>query len=95
MENIITIQTSDSEFIETVKDIRDAAVTPLNTKSFDGMAELTSLVITVTPLIVRELSKIIVAQINAKKSIKVVKGGTEISGLSKDEIIEVLNSISK
>ena len=95
MNNIVVIQVRDEELINEIKLLCKNNVTELETKDFDGNGDVISLLVVIIPFIVKELSKILVSSIEAKKNIHILHNGTEISGLSKNEMIAMLEKIAE
>lgn len=65
----------------------------IETKGFDGFSEVISLLVYLTPVSIPVLGKVIIEHIRSRKEIRVIHRGTEISGLSPDNVIKVLEAL--
>ncbi len=95
MQNAITIQINkdDNSFIDLINTEKDLEFAKLETSSFDGQSEVITLVITLTPMILTFLGKIISDQIKSKKYVKVIYKGIQIQGISEKNVSNIINEI--
>jgi hypothetical protein len=89
----IQVQKHDRAIIEELTANKDMSVTKLETSSFDGQSEIVTLVITVTPMVLTFLGKILIEQIRARKYVKVVYKGVQIQGINESTVADILAKI--
>jgi len=89
----LQVHKQDSAIIEELTANLDVPVTKLETSSFDGQSEIVTLVITIAPMVLTFLGKIITEQIRARKYIKVVYNGVQIQGITEDNAAAILEKI--
>jgi len=95
MTESIVIELTDEEVAKEIAAIDPTNFQIVKSRGFDGINDVISVVAVLSGVVVRELSKVIVATIERKKSIRVIHKGTEIAGLSKEELIRVLEKLSE
>lgn len=89
----LQVHKQDSAILEELTANLDVPVTKLETSSFDGQSEIVTLVITIAPMVLTFLGKIITEQIRARKYIKVVYNGVQIQGITEDNAVAILEKI--
>ena len=89
----IQVQKQDSAIIEALTANQDLPVTKLETSSFDGQSEILTLVITITPMLLTFIGKILTEQIRARKYIKVVYKGVQIQGITESSVADILSKV--
>jgi hypothetical protein len=89
----VQIQKSDSDFLELIAQDNKLEYEELETSSFDGQSEIVTLVITVTPMVLGFLGKIITAQIQSKRYIKVIYKGMQIQGMSEENATKLIQEM--
>jgi len=95
VENTISVQVqkNDMEFINSIDSEKSVNCTILETSSFDGQSEIVTILLTVTPLVLTFLGKIISEQIKAKKHVKIIYKGVQIQGIDEKNVTKILNEI--
>lgn len=83
----------DEELIGEIETL-PVMVQRYTTKHFDADTVFVSLLVSVLPSVVMQISNIIVSIMERNKNIKVKYEGVEIQGLSKEDIIELLNKVA-
>jgi hypothetical protein len=88
----IAIEVSDAQALEQLQLLgKDANGFSSAHQGIDGVQILTA-VMTLGPLVIHGIVKIVLAQIAAKKHVRVLIDGVEIRGVSEEALMEVLQS---
>ncbi|QXL96535.1 hypothetical protein AUM97_013485 [Cronobacter sakazakii] len=87
----IAIEVSDVQVLEELETLsKDADGFSSEHQGIDGV-QLFTAVMTLGPLVINGIVKIVLAQI-ARKHVRVIVDGTEISGVSEKTLMDILNS---
>lgn len=91
---IILVDEKSPELVEKVKKVEGIS-TELRDNNFDGDQTMLAFLITVTPVVITQLAGIIkiIIQNSSKGKIKI--DGIEIEGFTYEEVMEILEKISK
>lgn len=89
----IQIQRKDQDFLSAVKAEPDIEFIELETSSFDGQSEILTLVVTLTPVVIGLIGRIISQQLKARRYVKVVYQGLQIQGLSDASATRLIESL--
>ncbi|ELY4259094.1 hypothetical protein SMZ27_003223 [Cronobacter sakazakii] len=88
----IAIEVSDVQVLEELETLsKDADGFSSEHQGIDGV-QLFTAVMTLGPLVINGIFKIVLAQIAARKHVRVIVDGTEISGVSEKTLMDILNS---
>jgi len=88
----VLIETADQELAKEHLDGEDFAV--FTKSNFGGEMEIFAFLLGLTPLIVDKVFSLYLAHVEANKHIKIKVDGIEITGLPKEEALELLNDLS-
>ena len=91
----IQIQKSDIDFLKALEQIPEVDFTALQTSSFDGQSEIITLLVTISPLIIAQIGKILSEQLKARRYVKIVYKGTQIQGMTDKDATRVLEMLIK
>lgn len=96
MSNVISIQVqkSDSNILDKFDSVKDVNTLKLESSSFDGQAEIITLIVTLTPIALTFLGKILSEQIKAKRYVKVVYKGVQIQGVNEKNVAKIIKEIT-
>ncbi len=89
----LQVQKDDFDFMNCLSSEKSIRYTALETSSFDGQSEIVTLLITITPMILTFLGKVISEQIKAKKYVKVVYKGVQLQGIDEKNAEKIIKSI--
>jgi hypothetical protein len=89
----VQIQKSDSDFLELIAQDDKLEYEQLETSSFDGQSEIVTLVITLTPMVLGFLGKIITEQIRSERYVKVIYEGVQVQGLSEENATRLIQKM--
>jgi hypothetical protein len=88
----IAIEVSDEQALEQLELLgKDANGFSSKHQGIDGIQIFTA-VMTLGPLVIRGIVKVVLAEIAAKKHVRVVVDGVEIRGVSEEVLLEILQS---
>jgi len=90
----IEFDKADSELTEAFSKFERNIIEKFETKNFDLDSNTIALLIAVSPVIVTELARVITSAIEKKKNIKVKLKGMEFEGLSKEDVIGLLQELA-
>jgi hypothetical protein len=96
MKNVIPIQIQkdDANTLDKFESKKDVDSVKLETSSFDGQSEIITLIVTLTPIALTFLGKVITEQIKAKKYVKVIYKGVQIQGVNEKNVAKILKEIT-
>jgi len=96
MSNVISIQVqkNDSNILDKFDSVKDVNTIKLESSSFDGQAEIITLIVTLTPIALTFLGKILSEQIKAKRYVKVVYKGVQIQGVNEKNVAKIIKEIT-
>ena len=96
MSNVISIQVqkNDSNILDKFDSVKDVNTIKLESSSFDGQAEIITLIVTLTPIALTFLGKILSEQIRAKRYVKVVYKGVQIQGVNEKNVAKIIKEIT-
>ena len=96
MSNVISIQVqkNDSNILDRFDSVKDVNTLKLESSSFDGQAEIITLIVTLTPIALTFLGKILSEQIKAKRYVKVVYKGVQIQGVNEKNVAKIIKEIT-
>ncbi len=94
-DNAVSIQVlkNDSAFKNQITNNESISHIKLETSSFDGQSEVLTFLISLTPLAMVCLTKILVEQIRSKRYVKLIYKGLQIQGLNEKNIESTLKKI--
>ena len=92
MVNIV-VETSELAIAEELKKIQPEDIHIVRNNSLDGDPGEFSVLVILSALIIRQVSRIIVSAIESKKYIKVKARGIEIEGVSEKSLPEVIAAL--
>ena len=94
-KNIISIQImkDDEAVINLFESEAMLDFQKLESSSFDGQSEIITLLVTLTPMVLAFIGKVISDQIRSKKHIKIVYKGIQIQGIDESNAMEIINKI--
>lgn len=88
----IAIEVSDAQVLAQLELLgKDANGFSSELQGIDGVQIFTA-VMTLGPLVIHGIVKVVLAQIAAKKHVRVLVDGIEIRGVSEDALLEILQS---
>jgi hypothetical protein len=88
----VQIQKDDIAFRQRLKEAPGPSH-ELETSSFDGQSEIVTILLTLTPVVVAFLGKVISEQIKARRYVKVVYRGMQLQGLSDENAIRLIEKL--
>lgn len=65
------------------------------TRKWDASTELITILVALTPVIIAEISKILICLIDAKKDVEIEYKGIKFKGFKKEEVYEILDQLEK
>lgn len=89
----VQIQKRDSDFLGLISQDDKLEYEQLETSSFDGQSEIVTLVITLTPMVLGFLGKIIAEQIRSKRYVKVIYEGVQVQGISEENATKLIQKM--
>lgn len=94
-DNMLTVEflSEDTQSLAELKSL-PTEIKEYKTKHFDADPVIVTLLVSITPIVVNQLGKVIISIINKNKNVKVKYKGMEIQGLSADQILKLLDKIS-
>ncbi|MFT7405703.1 hypothetical protein [Zhongshania sp.] len=90
----IQVQNDDEEILKTFNSEADLDFLKLETSSFDGQSEIVTLLVTLTPMALTFLGKVITEQIKSKRYVKVIYKGVQIQGVNEKNVAKILEEIT-
>lgn len=96
MSNVISIQVqkNDSNILDRFDSEKDVNTLKIESSSFDGQSEIITLIVTLTPIALTFLGKILSEQIKAKRYVKVVYKGVQIQGVDEKNVAKIIKEIT-
>lgn len=91
----VQIQKTDREFIERLSALNGVVSAVLETSSFDGLSEIVSIIVTLTPAAAALIGKLVTEQIRSRRYIKIVCRGVQIQGLSEKSAAAILSKLAE
>lgn len=88
----VQIQKDDTAFRQRLKEA-PSVYHELETSSFDGQSEIVTVLLTLTPIVVAFLGKVISDQIKARRYVKVIYRGMQIQGLSDENATKLIEKL--
>ncbi|UTH74201.1 hypothetical protein [Chromobacterium sp. IIBBL 290-4] len=89
----IQVQKNDEDFLQAMRAETEIGFVELETSSFDGQSEITTVVVTLTPLVIGLIGRIVSQQLKARRYIKVVYKGLQIQGLSDENATRLIEKL--
>ena len=89
----IELPTVDEDVIKELTETHTSNVTVVHLKKFHGPADLTQVLIALTPLLIPVIAKIVIEQIRSRKYIVVKHKDTVVQGISEQNITQVLEQL--
>lgn len=89
----IQLQKNDSDFFNYLDSNKLFSYTKLETSSFDGQSEVVTILVTLTPIVLTFLGKLISEQIKAKKYVKIIYKGVQIKGVDEKNAAKILKEL--
>lgn len=89
----IQVQKDDLDFFDKLKSENSLPYTKLETSSFDGQSEVVTILLTLTPVVLTFLGKIITEQLRAKKYVKIIHKGVQIQGVDEKNAAKILKEL--
>ena len=90
---IFEMKKDDIEYANKLMNICDENTGILSPHSFSGIDDIIAIGIIVTPMLLKEISKIIVEMIKKDKRVRVKVGDIEIDGLTEENALKKLEDI--
>jgi hypothetical protein len=90
----IQVQHDDEELLKTFNSEPDVDFIKLETSSFDGQSEIVTLLVTLTPMALTFLGKVISEQIKSKRYVKIIYKGVQIQGVNEKNVAKMLEEIT-
>lgn len=96
MSNVISIQVQKNDFniLDKFDSVKDVNTIKLESSSFDGQAEIITLIVTLTPIALTFLGKILSEQIKSKRYVKIVYKGVQIQGVNEKNVAKIIKEIT-
>ncbi len=89
----IQVQKDDRDFFDTLNSENSLPYTKLETSSFDGQSEVVTVLLTLTPVVLTFIGKIISEQLRAKKYVKIIHKGVQIQGVDEKNVAKILKGL--
>jgi hypothetical protein len=89
----VQVQKNDQNILDLFKAEVDMDYFELETSSFDGQSEIVTLVITLAPLVIALVGKIVSEQIKKQRYIKVIYKGLQIQGMSDENVTRLIEKL--
>lgn len=89
----VQVQKDDVEFLSVVRGTSELESFELETSSFDGQSEIVTVVLTLAPMVIGLIGKLVTEQIRARRYIKVVYKGVQIQGLSDENATHLIEKL--
>lgn len=87
------VQKDDLDFFDQLNSEDSLQYTKLETSSFDGQSEVVTILLTLTPVVLTFLGKIITEQLRAKKYVKIIHKGVQIQGVDEKNAAKILKEL--
>jgi hypothetical protein len=95
MKAVIEVLKAEKTAFDEMKTVDPDSIDIVEVKRFGGDADLIQAIVTITVTTIPVLGSIISKLIDKKKSVKIKVNGVEITGLTKDNVREILEEIRK
>lgn len=89
----VQVQKDDAKFLDAVRNASELESFELETSSFDGQSEIVTVVLTLAPMAIGLIGKLVTEQIRARRYIKIVYKGVQIQGLSDENATHLIEKL--
>jgi hypothetical protein len=89
----VQVQKDDTKFLDAVRNASELESFELETSSFDGQSEIVTVVLTLAPMAIGLIGKLVTEQIRARRYIKIVYKGVQIQGLSDENATHLIEKL--
>lgn len=93
IEISLQIDATDADFQSQLSSNPNVKYFRLETSRFDGQADVITLVVTLTPVVLAFLGKVITEQLKSRKNVKIIYKGTQVSGVSEKNAQKILQDL--
>ncbi len=90
----IQVQNDDEEILKKFDHDPEIDFVKLETSSFDGQSEIVTLLVTLTPMVLTFLGKVITEQIKSKRYVRVIYKGVQIQGINEKNVATIIKEIT-
>jgi hypothetical protein len=87
----LTLQIEDRAIADAMIALDPGRIREIRSRSFDGAEPVISLIVLVTPILLREISKIVQKCIESRQHVRVFYKGVEIEGVSEAVLLQLLD----